>query len=277
MYCEKFERTRPGEDNDGIPDVDAVVTVREIAQMIKDANIDFRNLPDEDFDKLLGESSGAGVIFGVTGGVMEAALRTVADVMAGQDLQRIDFTEVRGLDGIKEAVVPIGDTEVRVAVAHGLGNARKLLDMVRSGEKEYEFIEIMACPGGCVNGGDSPLFLLISATSMTREKFGRQPSMRRIATSRFVSRISIQRSRSCTIRIWKRPTHIRHISSCTRSTRNVRNSQTTSKGICRIRKGHRRKGDGPYHYLLSKKFLFCNQTLHVVETGRLPQQKISCL
>lgn len=159
MPCtaKKYEKDRDGEGTEEVRDVDAVLTVRELAQMIKDANIDFANLPDEDFDEFLGESTGAGVIFGVTGGVMEAALRTVADVLAGEDLEKIDFHEVRGIDGIKEAAVPIGDREVRVAVAHGLGNARKLLDLVRSGEKEYDFIEIMACPGGCVNGGGQPI------------------------------------------------------------------------------------------------------------------------
>lgn len=160
MPCtaKKFERTRPGEGTaSGIADVDVVLTVRELAHMIKDANIDFEHLPDDEFDSLLGESTGAGVIFGVTGGVMEAALRTVADVMAGEELENIEYSDVRGLDGIKEAEVEIGDRKVRVAVAHGLANARKLLESVRSGEKQYDFIEIMGCPGGCVNGGGQPI------------------------------------------------------------------------------------------------------------------------
>lgn len=159
MPCtaKKFERTRPGQGSAGFADVDVVLTVRELARMIKDANIDFVNLPDEEFDSLLGESTGAGVIFGVTGGVMEAALRTVADVLTGESLGEIEYHDVRGISGIKEAEVEIGDRTVRVAVAHGLGNARKLLEAVRSGEKTYDFIEIMGCPGGCVNGGGQPI------------------------------------------------------------------------------------------------------------------------
>lgn len=159
MPCtaKKFERGRAGQGSAGHPDVDVVLTVREMARMIKDANIDFVNLPDEDFDTLLGESTGAGAIFGVTGGVMEAALRTVADVITGEPLDDIEYHDVRGLSGIKEAEVEIGDRTLRVAVAHGLGSARKLLEAVRDGSKEYDFIEIMGCPGGCVNGGGQPI------------------------------------------------------------------------------------------------------------------------
>ncbi len=159
MPCtaKKFERTRDGESASGYPDVDAVLTTREIAQMIREANIDFPNLPDEDFDDMLGTSSGAGAIFGVTGGVMEAALRTVAEELTGKELNDIDFMDVRGTKGIKEAEVQVGDLTVKVAVASGLGNARKLLDAVKSGEKEYHFIEIMGCPGGCVTGGGQPI------------------------------------------------------------------------------------------------------------------------
>ena len=146
-----------GEDATGYPDVDAVLTTREMAQMIKEAGIDFVNLPDEDFDPVLGTSTGAGVIFGATGGVMEAALRTVAEVLTGEELKSIDFCDVRGIAGIKEAEIMVGDMPVKVAVASGTGNARKLLEAVRSGEKEYHFIEIMACPGGCVNGGGQPI------------------------------------------------------------------------------------------------------------------------
>ena len=159
MPCtaKKFEKTRDGESASGYPDVDAVLTTREAAQMIKEANIDFNRLPDEEFDDMLGTSTGAAAIFGVTGGVMEAAIRTVADELSGQDLQNIDYKEVRGIKGIKEAEVQIGDLTVKVAVASGLGNARKLLDAVKSGEKEYHFIEIMGCPGGCVTGGGQPI------------------------------------------------------------------------------------------------------------------------
>ena len=159
MPCtaKKYEKDRAGEDATGYPDVDAVLTTREMAQMIKEAGIDFVNLPDEDFDPVLGTSTGAGVIFGATGGVMEAALRTVAEVLTGEELKSIDFCDVRGIAGIKEAEIMVGDMPVKVAVASGTGNARKLLEAVRSGEKVYHFIEIMACPGGCVNGGGQPI------------------------------------------------------------------------------------------------------------------------
>ncbi|MGI6152801.1 MAG: NADH-dependent [FeFe] hydrogenase, group A6 [Christensenellaceae bacterium] len=159
MPCtaKKYEKLRPGEDASGYPDVDAVITTREAARMIKQAGIDFVNLPDEEFDRLMGESTGAAVIFGVTGGVMEAALRTVADVLTGEDLKDIDYTDVRGTAGIKEAEVKIGDLNVKVAVASGMSNARKLLDSIKSGEKTYHFIEIMGCPGGCVVGGGQPI------------------------------------------------------------------------------------------------------------------------
>ena len=159
MPCtaKKFERSRDGQAGAGYDDVDAVLTTREFARMIKQANIDFVNLPDEDFDNLLGESTGAGVIFGATGGVMEAAIRTVADILTGEDLQEIEYTNVRGIKGIKEATVTVAGKELRVAVASGTGNAEKLLNAVKSGEKHYDFIEIMACPGGCVNGGGQPI------------------------------------------------------------------------------------------------------------------------
>ncbi|MEG1859503.1 MAG: NADH-dependent [FeFe] hydrogenase, group A6, partial [Christensenellaceae bacterium] len=159
MPCtaKKYEKDRAGQNATGYSDVDAVITTREIASMIKEANIDFVNLPDEDFDEILGTSSGAGVIFGATGGVMEAALRTVADVLTGKDLENIEFTDVRGISGIKEATVKIGDLDVNVAIASGTGNAKKLLETIKAGEKNYHFIEIMACPGGCVNGGGQPI------------------------------------------------------------------------------------------------------------------------
>ncbi len=159
MPCtaKKYEKDRAGEAGTGYQDVDAVLTTREMAQMIKEANIDFVNLPDEDFDEILGTSSGAGVIFGATGGVMEAALRTVAEVLTGEELKSVDFCDVRGISGIKEAEVKIGDLAVKVAIVSGTANAKKLLEAVRRGEKEYHFIEIMACPGGCVNGGGQPI------------------------------------------------------------------------------------------------------------------------
>ena len=159
MPCtaKKFEAKRPELGRGGNRDVDAVVTTRELARMIKEAGIDFVNLPDEDFDELLGESTGAGVIFGATGGVMEAALRTAYELITGTELKDVNFTAVRGVEGIKEATVQVGDLAVNVAVAHSTGEAAKLLDAVRCGEKSYHFIEIMGCPGGCVNGGGQPI------------------------------------------------------------------------------------------------------------------------
>ena len=125
--------------------------------MIKNAGIDFNRLADEDFDGILGESTGASVIFGATGGVMEAALRTVYETVTGKTLDNVNFTSVRGTAGIKEATVDLDGTKVSVAVANGTGNAKELLDMVKRGEKDYTFIEIMGCPGGCVTGGGTPI------------------------------------------------------------------------------------------------------------------------
>ena len=157
MPCtaKKFEADRPELSATGYPDVDAVLTTRELAQMIKEAGIDFVNLEDTDFDNPLGNASGAGVIFGTTGGVMEAALRTVADILTGESapLDKIEYTAVRGIEGIKEATVNVAGMDIKLAGASGLGNARKLLNKIRAGEADYHFIEIMACPGGCVNGG----------------------------------------------------------------------------------------------------------------------------
>ena len=157
MPCtaKKFEADRPELSATDYPDVDAVITTRELAQMIKEAGIDFVNLEDTDFDNPLGNASGAGVIFGATGGVMEAALRTVADILTGESapVEKIEYTAVRGIEGIKEATVNVAGMDVKLAVASGLGNARKLLNKIRAGEADYHFIEIMACPGGCVNGG----------------------------------------------------------------------------------------------------------------------------
>ena len=159
MPCtaKKFEIKRPEFGREGYRDVDANLTTRELARMIHKAGIDFVHLADESFDAILGESTGAAVIFGVTGGVMEAALRTVADILSGQDLKRVEYCDVRGLDGIKEATVNINGMDIKVAIAHGTGNAAKLLDAIRSGEKTYHFIEVMGCPGGCVTGGGQPI------------------------------------------------------------------------------------------------------------------------
>ena len=156
MPCtaKKFEAKRDEMKNSsGYVDVDAVLTTRELAAMIKEAGIDFVNLPDSDFDDPMGNATGAGVIFGATGGVMEAALRTVADILTGEELENIDYHAVRGTQGIKTAEVEVAGKKIRVAVASGLGNARKLLESIRAGEATYDFIEVMACPGGCVNGG----------------------------------------------------------------------------------------------------------------------------
>ena len=159
MPCtaKKFEAKRDELGHDGLADVDAVLTVRELARMIKTAGIDFARLPDEEFDDMLGDSTGAAVIFGATGGVMEAALRTVYEVVAGKTLEKVDFTQVRGTDGIKEAEIDLDGRIVRVAVAHGTGNAKELLEAVKKGERKYDFIEIMGCPGGCVTGGGQPI------------------------------------------------------------------------------------------------------------------------
>ena len=159
MPCtaKKFEAARPELGHDGLADVDIVITTRELARMIKESGINFNALPDGEFDSLMGESTGAGVIFGATGGVMEAALRTAYETITGETLEDVNFTAVRGIEGIKEATVQVGDLPVSVAVAHSTGAASKLLDMIRSGEKNYTFIEVMACPGGCVTGGGQPI------------------------------------------------------------------------------------------------------------------------
>jgi len=159
MPCtaKKYECKRPELGHDGMSDVDVVITTRELARMIKMAGIDFTRLPDEDFDEMLGESSGAAVIFGVTGGVMEAALRTAYETIVGEKLEKLEFTDVRGFEGVKEAAYNLNGLEVKVAVAHSTGAASKLLDAIKAGEKSYTFIEVMGCPGGCVNGGGQPI------------------------------------------------------------------------------------------------------------------------
>ncbi len=160
MPCtaKKFEAARPEMAVDGLPDVDVVITTRELSNMIYDVGIDFPSLGDTEFDNPFGAGSGAGLIFGATGGVMEAALRTVADLLTDSSADNFEYEDVRGLEGIKIATVEIADLKLRAAVAHGLGNARKLMDAVKAGE-HFDFIEIMACPGGCVNGGGQPLQL----------------------------------------------------------------------------------------------------------------------
>ena len=160
MPCtaKKFEAARPEMSVNGLADVDAVITTRELASMIYDVGIDFPKLGDSQFDDPFGSATGAGAIFGATGGVMEAALRTMADILTDKSLDNFEYEDVRGLEGIKIANVEIADLKLRAAVAHGLGNARKLMDAVKAGE-HFDFIEIMACPGGCVNGGGQPLQL----------------------------------------------------------------------------------------------------------------------
>ncbi|MBQ3470905.1 MAG: (2Fe-2S)-binding protein, partial [Clostridia bacterium] len=158
MPCtaKKFEIGRDDQDAAGVPDVDISITTRELARLINKCGIDFTILPDEGFDDPLGESTGAGVIFGATGGVMEAALRTAVETLTGEELKNLDFKEVRGTEGIKEATYKVGDLDVKVAVASGLNNARVILDKIRAGEADYQFVEIMCCEGGCVNGGGQP-------------------------------------------------------------------------------------------------------------------------
>ncbi|EFL52771.1 hydrogenase, Fe-only [Solidesulfovibrio fructosivorans JJ]] len=157
MPClaKKYECARPEFSVNGNPDVDIVITTRELAKLVKRMNIDFAGLPDEDFDAPLGASTGAAPIFGVTGGVIEAALRTAYELATGETLKKVDFEDVRGMDGVKKAKVKVGDNELVIGVAHGLGNARELLNRVRAGET-FHAIEVMACPGGCIGGGGQP-------------------------------------------------------------------------------------------------------------------------
>ncbi|WP_019912898.1 NADH-dependent [FeFe] hydrogenase, group A6 [Paenibacillus sp. HW567] len=160
MPCtaKKFEGAREELSHEGLQDVDRVLTTRELAGMIKEAGIDFVNLKDEAFDNPIGEGSGAGVIFGATGGVAEAALRTVFEVLSGKELDTIEYTAVRGMDGIRENIIELPNgRKIRTAVAHGLGNARTLMEAIKRGEQSYEFIEVMACPGGCITGGGQPI------------------------------------------------------------------------------------------------------------------------
>ena len=155
--AKKFEVTRPDQSAAGVPDVDYAITTREVGRMIKKAGIDFRALPDAEFDDPFAIGSGAGAIFGATGGVMEAALRYAAEIILGKKLEKVDFPEVRGTEGIKTASYKLGDVTVNVAVASSTGMAKKLLNMVKSGELDVQFIEVMGCPGGCVNGGGQPI------------------------------------------------------------------------------------------------------------------------
>jgi NADP-reducing hydrogenase subunit HndD len=159
MPClaKKYESQRPEFAVNGNPDVDFSISTRELSHFIRQANIDFNNLPDMDFDRPLGESTGAGVIFGNTGGVIEAAVRTAYELYSGKKLSRLDFDELRGMEGVRQATIDFDGFPLNIGIAHGLGNARKLLDEVRAGRSKFHAIEIMACPGGCIGGGGQPL------------------------------------------------------------------------------------------------------------------------
>ena len=159
MPCiaKKFERQREEMKNDELDNVDAVITTRELARMIKQGGIEFTELEDSEFDSPMGEATGAGAIFGTTGGVMEAALRTAYESLTGKELEKLDFEQVRGEEGIKRATIKIGDIDVKVAVAHGLGNAQTIMEEIKNGKADYQFVEIMACPGGCIMGGGQPI------------------------------------------------------------------------------------------------------------------------
>lgn len=172
MPClaKKFESQRDEFKTDDNPDVDFSVTTRELAHLIKEANFDLNNLPDEDFDRPMGESTGAGVIFGTTGGVIEAATRTAYELYTGKESEKIDFEELRGFDGIRKATVNFEGQDINIGIAHGLGNARKLLDAIQKGDSEFHAIEIMACPGGCIGGGGQPLHHNDTAILKARQK-----------------------------------------------------------------------------------------------------------
>ena len=159
MPCiaKKYEAKREQLQNDNLQNVDIVITTRELARMIKQNNIDFVNLEEEKFDSPMGEATGAAAIFGTTGGVMEAALRTVEDILTGKNLEKIEYTQIRGEKGIKEATLNINGKDIKIAVAHGLKNARIIMEEIKSGKSPYHFVEIMACPGGCVMGGGQPI------------------------------------------------------------------------------------------------------------------------
>ena len=159
MPCtaKKFERTREGMQSTGYDDVDAVITTRELARMIKQAHIEFVELADSEYDNPMGEATGAAAIFGVTGGVMEAALRTAAETLEEKSLEKLNFEEVRGKKGIKKATLNIAGKEIRVAVASGLGNAKIIMEEIKNGTADFDFVEVMACPGGCIMGGGQPI------------------------------------------------------------------------------------------------------------------------
>ena len=204
----------------GQQDVDVTLTTRELARMIKQAGIDLVNLPDEEADSPMGPYTGAGVIFGATGGVMEAALRTAYFLITGEELKDVNFTGVRGISGIKEARVHIKGTEVRVAVAHQMGNIAQVLDEVRKAKAEgkeapWHFIEVMACRGGCIGGGGQPY----GCTDEVRKQRMAGHLRRRRAAARTAARTTTPTSSRCTRSSSASPTATRPTSSCTPSTR----------------------------------------------------------
>lgn len=172
MPCvaKKFECSRDEFSVNGNPDVDFALSTRELANLIKQSNIKFNKLPDEDYDKPLGESSGAGVIFGTTGGVIEAATRSAYEMHTGKKLEKVDFEQLRGMEGIRSATVDFNGLDINIGIAHGLGNARKLLEDIKAGKSQYHAIEIMACPGGCIGGGGQPLHHGDSSVLKARQK-----------------------------------------------------------------------------------------------------------
>ena len=180
---EYWKDKRSWSNTDAFYDVDYVLTTRELARMFKESGIRFANLPAEDFDHPLGESTGAAVIFGATGGVMEAALRTTYEVVTGTTLSNLNFTAVRGMEGIKEAEVDMNGTKVKVAVAHTLKNARFLLDQVEKKESPYAFIEIMTCPGGCLGGGGQPIPTTMATRKLRAESIYREDANKPIRKS----------------------------------------------------------------------------------------------
>lgn len=195
MPClaKKYECQREEFKTDGNPDVDIAISTRELANLIKQSNIDFANLPEEDFDHPLGESTGAAVIFGVTGGVIEAATRTAYELFTGKALDKVEFAALRGMDGVRVATVDFDGTPIRIGIAHGLGHARQLLDAVRRHELDLHAIEVMACPGGCIGGGGQPYhhgnaaILEARASAIYREDEGK--ALRKSHENEYVKRL----------------------------------------------------------------------------------------
>jgi ferredoxin hydrogenase len=185
--CKKFECDRPEMTDSGYKDVDLVLTTRELAQLIKDIGIDFKNLPDEEFDSALGNYTGAGTIFGATGGVMEAALRTGYELITKEPIPNLDLEFVRGNEGVRTAIVKVGDLELKVAVVSGLKNVVPLLENVKKGKCNFHFIEVMTCPEGCVSGGGQPKLLLEESRPMAYEA-------RKAATYEHDSRLKLRKS-----------------------------------------------------------------------------------